>query len=197
MSKHRASAYIGGDTRRGRVDRGGNTKRLGRGSRVYRSGRDFVSFRESSFPDENSVIDTFRSMPVPTYVRYVCKLGSVPFLRAMTFYEAKKHSCVRSPAIRELRDVHYHLCRFLDSIPPPLPTRGPIELRSLSFLNSRTMFPLLLLLLLSTSFFRAAKLAHSSSSPTTNARPTRDYSIIPFCSMPLYERKEETRVRDK
>lgn len=111
------------------------------GSRVYRSGRDFVSFRESSFPDENSVIDTFRSMPVPTYVRYVCKLGSVPFLRAMTFYEAKKHSCVRSPAIRELRDVHHHLCRFLDSIPPPLPTRGPIELRSLSFLNSRTMFP--------------------------------------------------------
>lgn len=73
--------------------------------------------------------------------------------------------------------------------PPPLPTRGPIELRSLSFLNSRTMFPLLLLLLF--SFFR------SSSSPTTNARPTRDYSIIPFCSMPLYERKEETRVRDK
>lgn len=159
------------------------------GSRVYRSGRDFVSFRESSFPDENSVIDTFRSMPVPTYVRYVCKLGSVPFLRAMTFYEAKKHSCVRSSAIRELRDVHHHLCRFLDSIPPPLPTRGPIELRSLSFLNSRTMFPLFLLLLF--SFFR------SSSSPTTNARPTRDYSIIPFCSMPLYERKEETRVRDK
>lgn len=53
--------------------------------------RDFVSFRESSFPDENSVIDTFRSMPV----RYVCKLGSVPFLRAMTLYEAKKHTCAQ------------------------------------------------------------------------------------------------------
>lgn len=78
--------------------------------------RDFVSFRESSFPDENSVIDTFRSMPV----RYVCKLGSVPFLRAMTLYEAKKHTCaqfemstISSSSIPSLLDVSFLLFLLL------------------------------------------------------------------------------------